>query len=185
MALVLGAALVAFAGAACIGGPPPPPPPPAPVACQNAGPANTPDGANEPARPPSDQPISREEAGAQAREVAATTEVRTKRGEIPLLTVEEQNGRPEITSTSVATPDEAASVAEAKAADGDLVGVDVDKPVHTSATNDPRFGEQWSFTKVPFERRVDDERHHGCGRSRSQSSTPGSWRTTRTCRARC
>ncbi len=83
--------------------------------------------------------------------MASTTEVRTKRGEIPLLTVEEQNGRPEITSTSVATPDEAASVAEAKAADGDLVGVDVDKPVHASATNDPRFGEQWSFTKVPFE----------------------------------
>jgi subtilisin family serine protease len=150
VALLLGTALVAFAGAACIGGPPPPPPPPAPVACQNAGPANTPDGANEPARPPSDQPISREEAGAQAREVAATTEVRTKRGEIPLLTVEEQNGRPEITSTSVATPEEAASVAEAKASDGDLVGIDVDKPVRAT-TNDPRFGEQWSFTKVPFE----------------------------------
>jgi serine protease len=83
--------------------------------------------------------------------VASTTEVRTKRGEIPLLTVEERGGRPEITSTPVVSPDQAASVAEAKAADGDLVGVDVDKPVHTSATNDPRFGEQWSFTKVPFE----------------------------------
>jgi serine protease len=77
--------------------------------------------------------------------------VRTKRGEIPLLTVEDQNGRPEITSTSVATPDEAASVAENKASDGDLVGVDVDKPVSATAPNDPRFGEQWSFTKVPFE----------------------------------
>src|ERR687898_2958504 len=109
VALVLGAAIAAFTASACIGGPPPPPPPPAPVACQNAGPAATPDGANEPARPPSDQPISREEAGARAREVAATTEVRTKLGEIPLLTVEEQNGRPEITSTPVATPDEAGS----------------------------------------------------------------------------
>jgi serine protease len=83
--------------------------------------------------------------------VASTTEVRTKRGEIPLLTVEERGGKPEITSTPVVSPDQAASVAEAKAADGDLVGVDVDKPVHASATNDPRFGEQWSFTKVPFE----------------------------------
>ena len=170
VALVLGAALVAFAGAACIGGPPPPPPPPAPVACQNAGPANTPDGANEPARPPSDQPISREEAGAQAREVASTTEVRTKRGEIPLLTVEEQNGRPEITSTSVATPDEAASVAEAKASDGDLVGIDVDKPAHAT-TNDPRFGEQWSFTKVPFEGAWTTV-GTGIRASRSPSSTP-------------
>jgi subtilisin family serine protease len=76
--------------------------------------------------------------------------VRTKRGEIPLLTVEEQNGRPEITSTPVATPDEAASVAEEKASDGDLVAVDVDKPVHTTTT-DPRYNEQWAFTKVPFE----------------------------------
>ncbi len=83
--------------------------------------------------------------------MASTTEVRTKRGEIPLLTVEERDGRPEITSTPVVSPDHAASVAEAKAADGDLIGVDVDKPVHASATNDPRFGEQWSFTKVPFE----------------------------------
>jgi serine protease len=151
VALVLGAAIAAFTASACIGGPPPPPPPPAPVACQNAGPGATPDGAKEPARPPSDQPISPEEAGAQAREVVATTEVRTKRGEVPLLTVEERGGRPEITSTPVATPDEAASVAEQKAADGDLVAVDVDKPVRASATNDPRFGEQWSFTKVPFE----------------------------------
>jgi serine protease len=83
--------------------------------------------------------------------VVTTTEVRTKRGEIPLLTVEERDGRPEITSTPVVSPDHAASVAEAKAADGDLIGVDVDKPVHASATTDPRFGEQWSFTKVPFE----------------------------------
>ena len=163
VALVLGAAIAAFTATACFGGPPPPPPPPAPVACQSAGPANTPDGANEPARPPSDRPISREEAGAQAREVAATTEVRTKRGEIPLLTVEERDGRPEITSTPVVSPDHAASVAEAKAADGDLIGVDVDKPVHVSATNDPRFGEQWSFTKVPFEAAWTADNTQGAG----------------------
>ena len=163
VALVLGAAIAAFTATACFGGPPPPPPPPPPVACQSAGPANTPDGANEPARPPSDRPISREEAGAQAREVAATTEVRTKRGEIPLLTVEERDGRPEITSTPVVSPDHAASVAEAKAADGDLIGVDVDKPVHASATNDPRFGEQWSFTKVPFEAAWTADNTQGAG----------------------
>jgi serine protease len=151
VALFLGAALVAFAGAACVGGPPPPPPPPAPVACQSTGPANTPDGANEPARPPSDRPISREEAGAQAREAASTTEVRTERGEIPLLTVEQRGGKPEITSTPVVSPDQAASVAAAKAADGDLVGIDVDKPVRALANpNDQLFGQQWAFTKVPF-----------------------------------
>jgi subtilisin family serine protease len=107
-------------------------------------------GADEPARTPSDQPISREEAAAQARDVSATTVVRTKTGEIPLLTVEERGGKPEITSTLVASPDEAAAVADQKAADGDLVAVDVDKPVRAS-TNDPRFNEQWAFTKVPFE----------------------------------
>jgi subtilisin family serine protease len=41
-------------------------------------------------------------------------------------------------------------VAEQKAADGDVVAVDVDRPVRAT-TNDPRFSEQWSFTKVPFE----------------------------------
>ena len=77
--------------------------------------------------------------------------MRTERGDILPRTVEERNGRPETTSTWVVANDHAASVAEAKAADGDLIGVDVDKPVHASATNDPRFGEQWSFTKVPLE----------------------------------
>jgi subtilisin family serine protease len=95
--------------------------------------------------------------------VASTTEVRTKRGEIPLLTVEERGGRPEITSTPVVSPDQAASVASAKAADGDLVGVDVDKPVHASATNDTRFPEQWSFTKVPFEGAWAADGTHGEG----------------------
>lgn len=65
------------------------------------------------------------------------------------MTVEERGGKPEITSMPVASPDEAASVAEQKAADGDLVAVDVDKPVRAS-TNDPLFTQQWAFTKVPF-----------------------------------
>jgi serine protease len=108
-------------------------------------------GKDEPSRPASDQPIPPDDAGAQARDVASTTEVRTKSGEIPLVTVEERGGRPEITSTPVSSPDEAASVAEQKAADGDLVAVDVDKPVRASADpNDTLFGQQWAFTKVPF-----------------------------------
>jgi subtilisin family serine protease len=83
--------------------------------------------------------------------VSSTTEVRTKSGEIPLVTVEERGGKPEITSTPVRSPDEAASVAEQKAADGDLHAVDVDKPVTALANpNDTRFGEQWAFTKVPY-----------------------------------
>lgn len=83
--------------------------------------------------------------------MTSTTEVRTKSGEIPLVTVEERGGRPEITSTAVSSPDEAAAVAEQKAADGDLVAVDVDKPVQASVDpNDTLFGQQWAFAKVPF-----------------------------------
>jgi subtilisin family serine protease len=78
--------------------------------------------------------------------------VRTKGGEIPLVTVEERGGKPRITSTPVRSPDEAASVAEQKAADGDLHAVDIDKPVKASFTdpNDTYFNEQWSFTAVPY-----------------------------------
>jgi subtilisin family serine protease len=83
--------------------------------------------------------------------VASTTEVRTKSGEIPIVTVEERGGKPEITSTAVRSPDEAAAVAEQKAADGDLHAVDVDRPVQALANpNDTLFGQQWAFTKVPY-----------------------------------
>jgi subtilisin family serine protease len=154
---VIGAAIAVFAGAACFGGPPPPPlpppppPPPAAEPCQSAGAASQSAGKDEPARPPSDQAIPPEEAGAQAREVSSTTEVRTKTGEIPLVTVEERGGEPQITTTTVRSPDEAEAVAEQKAADGDLVAVDVDKPVRASADpNDQLFGQQWAFTRVPY-----------------------------------
>jgi serine protease len=149
---VLAAAIAAFAASACFGGPPPPPPPdppPSAEACQSAGAASPTAGTNEPARAPSDDPIPPDQAAAQAREASSTTDVRTKDGEIPIVTVEERGGKPEITSTPVRSADEAASVAEQKAADGDLVAVDVDRPVRAT-TNDPRFSEQWSFTKVPF-----------------------------------
>jgi subtilisin family serine protease len=84
--------------------------------------------------------------------VSSTTDVRTKTGEIPLVTVEQKGGKPEITSTPVRTPDEAAAVAEQKAEGGDLHAVDVDKPVKALFTDpdDTRFNEQWPFTKVPY-----------------------------------
>jgi subtilisin family serine protease len=150
-ALVVTAAITAFTAAACFGSPPPPPPPPA-QPCQSVGAASTSAGKGEPARAPSDQPIPPDQAGAQAREVASTTDVRTKNGDIPLVTVEERGGKPEITSTPVRSPDEAASVAEQKASDGDLHAVDVDKPVKASFTNpnDMLFNQQWAFTKVPY-----------------------------------
>src|SRR5690349_12194729 len=116
-ALVLTASIAAFTASACFGGPPPPPPPSA-QPCQSVGAASTSAGKGEPARAPSDQPIPPDQAGAQARQVASTTDVRTKNGDIPLVTVEQQGGKPEITSTPVRSPDEAASVAEQKAADG-------------------------------------------------------------------
>jgi subtilisin family serine protease len=153
VALALTASIAAFTAAACFGGPPPPPPPPSAQPCQSAGAASTSAGKGEPARAPSDQPIPPDEAGAQAREVASTTDVRTKNGDIPLVTVEERGGKPEITSTPVRSPDEAASVAEQKAADGDLHAVDVDKPVKASSFStptDPSFGQQWSFNEVPY-----------------------------------
>jgi len=152
---VLAAAIAAFAASACFGGPPPPPPPdpppPSAEACQSTGAASPAAGKDEPARAPSDQPIPPGEAAAQAREASSTTDVRTKDGDIPIVTVEERGGKPEITSTPVRSPDEAASVAEQKAVDGDLVAVDVDKPVRALADpNDQLFSQQWAFTKVPF-----------------------------------
>jgi serine protease len=154
-AFVVAAAIAAFAASACFGGTPPPPPPdpPPPSAqpCQSAGAASPEAGKDEPARPPSDQPIPSDEASAQARESSSTTDVRTKDGEIPIVTVEERGGKPEITSTPVRSADEAASVAEQKAADGDLVAVDVDRPVRALADpNDDLFAQQWPFSKVPF-----------------------------------
>jgi serine protease len=148
--VALGAAVVAGVAAACL--PPPPPPPPSAQPCQSVGAASTTAGREEPSRPPSAQPIPPQEAGAQARQAAATTDVRTKDGAIPLVTVEEKGGRPEITSTPVRSPDEAAAVAEQTAANGDLHAVEIDKPVKASFTdpNDPLFSQQWSFTKVPY-----------------------------------
>jgi serine protease len=150
VAVALGAAVVAVVAAACLP-PPPPPPPPSPQPCQSVGAASTTAGKAEPSPAPSARPIPPQEAGAQAREAAATTDVRTKNGEIPIVTVEEKGGKPVITSTPVRSPDEAAAVAEQKAANGDLHAVDIDKPVKALANpNDPLFNQQWSFNEVPY-----------------------------------
>src|SRR2546423_3999556 len=115
VALALTASIAAVTAAACFGGPPPPPPP---EPCQSAGAASPSAGKSEPARAPSDQPIPPDQAGAQAREGASTTDVRTKNGDIPLLTVEERGGRAEVTPTPVRPPGGAAVVAGQKAPGG-------------------------------------------------------------------
>jgi len=45
----------------------------------------------------------------------------------------------------VVSPDHAAPVAEAKAADGDLIGIDVDKPVHAAGGNDGQTDNHSSY----------------------------------------
>jgi serine protease len=143
--------VVALAGlglVACL-----PPPPPSAAPCQSVGTTSASAGRDEPARAPSNQPIPPGEAAAQAREVSSTTDVRTKTGAIPLVTVEERGGRPLIQSTPVRTPDEAAAVARGKASNGELVAVDVDRPVRASFANppnDPLFTSQWAFNEVPY-----------------------------------
>jgi serine protease len=97
-------------------------------------------------------PVAPAEAGELAREAVVASDVRTDSGEIPLVTVEDTGGRPEITSTQVATADEAAAVAEQAAADGNLVAVEVDAPVHADAVStDPFRPQQWALDKVKFE----------------------------------
>jgi serine protease len=144
----------------------PPPPPPAPAACQSVGAASTTSGRAEPAQQPSSQPIPPDQAAAQARQVSSTTDVRTKDGDIPIVTVENQGGKPVIQSTPVKTPDQAAAVAQDKASNGDLVAVDVDKPVRSlsfSNPTDPSFGQQWSFNEVPYVKAWNTDNTQGAG----------------------
>jgi serine protease len=146
--LTVAGAFASFLLAACFGGPPPPPPPP-PAPCQSLGSV----GGDSAAPPVSDgAPVAPGEAGELAREAVAASDVRTSSGEIPLVTVEDTAGRPEITSTEVGTADEAAAVAEQAAADGDLVAVEVDAPVQVNdVSTDPSRPKQWALDKVKFE----------------------------------
>ena len=98
--------------------------------------------------------------------MSSTTDVRTKNGEIPLVTVEEKGGKPVIQSTPVRSPDEAASVAEQKASGGDLHAVDIAKPVKASAFStptDPDFSQQWSFNEVPYVSAWNTDNTQGAG----------------------
>ncbi len=68
------------------------------------------------------------------------------------MTVEQgPGGAPEASQTPVSSPDEAGAVAEQKASDGDVVAVEVDKPVHSDTATDPRRNEQWALDRVNFE----------------------------------
>jgi subtilisin family serine protease len=71
--------------------------------------------------------------------------VRTKSGEVPLVTVEATSEGPHATTTPVRSADEAAEVASAKAAEGNVFAIDVDKPVRALADLQPQ---QWGLTQV-------------------------------------
>jgi subtilisin family serine protease len=143
-------ATAGFLGLTACQGTKAPAPPPVSVcdaATQGQGttPASTP--------PPTDEPLAPEAAGETAKQEVATADTRTADGRVPLVTVEETGGAPVITSTPVSTPEEGEAVAEAAAADGDLVAVEADSVVTADVDpNDPRFmsGEQYAFQAVPF-----------------------------------
>lgn len=84
--------------------------------------------------------------------MAAST-ARTTIGQIPLVTVEETPEGPEITTTVVASVEEASAVAAATAQEGALVAVDVDAPVEADghASDDEHRDQQWALDQVDFE----------------------------------
>ena len=70
------------------------------------------------------------------------------------MIVEQTPAGPDVTVAPVATPEQAGDVAEAAAADGNLLSVEVDSPVfvldHPPA-DDARRAEQWAFDRLLFE----------------------------------
>jgi serine protease len=126
----------------------PPPPPPGPGACQ--GPLFSLERSATPS-PSIDFGVILTPGGAGelARQLVGAVTGLVQGLRIPLVTTELVGGRPRITTTAVATPDEAAAVADDRAADGDLVGVEVAQR-YQAATNDPYFAQQWSFTRVNY-----------------------------------
>jgi subtilisin family serine protease len=152
----LAATTVALFGLSACFAPPPPADP-----CQNASSASS----QATVRGRADQPLSPNEARDQARLAAAASNVRTKSGEIPLVTVEKAlTGPPKIAQTPVDNPDHAGQVAEQKAAGGELVSVDVDHPVHAlAASNDPLRSQQWALDQVPYEQAWSTDATTGTG----------------------
>jgi subtilisin family serine protease len=126
----------------------PPAPPPGPGACQ--GPFFSLDASATPA-PAIDlgTVLTPGGAGELARQLVGAVAGLVQDLRIPLVTTELVGGRPRITTTAVASPDEAAAVADERAADGDLVGVEVAQRYEV-ATNDPYFAQQWAFTRLDF-----------------------------------
>jgi len=126
--------------AACLPSLPSPQPPQPPIAC----------GAEATDAPaPPGEPIPPGEAGDAARTAVEESDTRAPDGSIPLVTVEATPAGAEIVTTPVADADQAATVAEEAAVDGDLIVVEVDAPVR--ATVDPRRNEQWALDRVAFE----------------------------------
>src|SRR6266540_1092097 len=143
VALAVTAAIAAFTASACFGGPPPEEPPP-PSECQGSSSAS--------ASSSESAPIPPDQAREEARAAASQSSERTADGRIPLVTVEQgPGGAAEASQTPVSSPDEAGAVAEQKASDGDVVAVEVDKPVHSDTATDPRRNEQWALDRVNFE----------------------------------
>lgn len=141
--------LLALAGSlglsACVGGGKQPPPVyvcEAGTQAQGTTPGDSP--------PPSDPPLAPEAAGDIAKNEVATADTRTPDGRVPLVTVEETGGAPAVTSTPVGSPEEGEAVAEAAAADGNLVAVEADSLVDAD-TNDPQLPNQYAFQAIQFE----------------------------------
>jgi subtilisin family serine protease len=111
------------------------------------------------ATPPRNDPLAVEEAGEEAKAAVAEAEVRTLEDAVPLVTVEQGAAGPEIVSTPVGNEAEAEAVAEAAAADGDLVAVEPDSVVTADAIpDDPLFtnGSQYALAQVGFSATWDD-----------------------------
>ncbi|HEX6311276.1 MAG TPA: S8 family serine peptidase [Acidimicrobiia bacterium] len=101
----------------------------------------------------SSEPLTVEEAGEEAKVAVAEAEVLTPEGDVPLVTVEQTPAGPEIVSTPVADAAEAEAVAEAAAADGDLVTVEPDSLVSAEGMpfpNDAFYPQQYVFDQIPF-----------------------------------
>ena len=73
---------------------------------------------------------------------------------VPLVIVEQTPAGPAVTVAPVDTPEQAGDVAEAAAADGNLLSVEVDSPVFAldhAPADDARRAEQWALDRLLFE----------------------------------
>ncbi len=119
--------------------------------------ASEPQTATPPAPGP---PLAMQAAGEDAKAAVAEADVLTPDGRVPLVTVEQTPTGPEFSSTPVANEAEAEAVAEAAAADGDLVAVEPDSIVTADAgvlvPDDQWFQQQYALEQVGFVQTWDD-----------------------------